>query len=167
MTSDKHQAVATKAKTLHDACDRLLIKKQRFIEFAEALHSKLKYFDELENRMDPTPQWQLQQLLRLMASTFPLDSVVVANKCMNLLFQQQQSDTQRVAAALMMGEDMHKFERSRLDRNEFPMNGGLEMVSRRMLNSNRNEPKKECQIDANNFFPIGRQQDQSYHFKFE
>ncbi|XP_028115089.1 conserved oligomeric Golgi complex subunit 3-like [Camellia sinensis] len=45
----QHQVLATKAKTLHDACDRLLIKKQRLIEFAEALRSKLKYFDELEN----------------------------------------------------------------------------------------------------------------------
>ncbi|KAJ4968835.1 hypothetical protein NE237_015536 [Protea cynaroides] len=45
----QHQSVATKTKTLHDACDRLLIEKQRLIEFAEALHSKLNYFDELEN----------------------------------------------------------------------------------------------------------------------
>ncbi|XP_022754751.1 conserved oligomeric Golgi complex subunit 3-like isoform X2 [Durio zibethinus] len=45
----QHQAVATKTKTLHDACDRLVIEKQRLIEFAEALRSKLKYFDELEN----------------------------------------------------------------------------------------------------------------------
>ncbi|XP_059437316.1 conserved oligomeric Golgi complex subunit 3-like isoform X1 [Corylus avellana] len=45
----EHQAVATKTKTLHDACDRLVIEKQRLIEFAEALHSKLKYFEELEN----------------------------------------------------------------------------------------------------------------------
>ncbi|KAG9459772.1 hypothetical protein H6P81_004280 [Aristolochia fimbriata] len=45
----QHQAVATKTKTLHDACDRLLIEKQRLIEFADALRSKLKYFDELEN----------------------------------------------------------------------------------------------------------------------
>ncbi|XP_010939335.1 conserved oligomeric Golgi complex subunit 3 [Elaeis guineensis] len=44
-----HQTVATKTKTLHDACDRLLIEKQRLIEFAEALRSKLNYFDELEN----------------------------------------------------------------------------------------------------------------------
>ena len=29
----------------------------------------------------------------------------------------------------MMGEDMHKFGQSRLDRNEFPMNGGLGMVN--------------------------------------
>ncbi|GMP28661.1 hypothetical protein CsSME_00004120 [Camellia sinensis var. sinensis] len=48
----QHQVVATKAKTLHDACDRLLIKKQRLIEFAEALRSKLKYFDELENVLE-------------------------------------------------------------------------------------------------------------------
>ncbi|KAK1266136.1 hypothetical protein QJS04_geneDACA009111 [Acorus gramineus] len=45
----QNQAVATKTKTLHDACDRLLVEKQRLIEFAEALRSKLKYFDELEN----------------------------------------------------------------------------------------------------------------------
>uniref|UniRef100_A0A803M8V6 Conserved oligomeric Golgi complex subunit 3 n=1 Tax=Chenopodium quinoa TaxID=63459 RepID=A0A803M8V6_CHEQI len=45
----QHQAVATKTKTLHDACDRLLIEKQRLIEFADALRSKLSYFDELEN----------------------------------------------------------------------------------------------------------------------
>ncbi|KAM1178867.1 hypothetical protein ACFX13_018428 [Malus domestica] len=46
---DQHQAVATKTRTLHDACDRLLIEKQRLIEFTEALRSKLNYFDELEN----------------------------------------------------------------------------------------------------------------------
>ncbi|XP_027176832.1 conserved oligomeric Golgi complex subunit 3 [Coffea eugenioides] len=45
----QHHAVATKTKTLHDACDRLLMEKQRLIEFAESLHSKLNYFDELEN----------------------------------------------------------------------------------------------------------------------
>nr|GMC73003.1 conserved oligomeric Golgi complex subunit 3 isoform X1 [Ipomoea batatas] len=45
----QHQAVATKTKTLHDACDRLLIEKQKLIEFAESLQSKLSYFDELEN----------------------------------------------------------------------------------------------------------------------
>ncbi|KAG0477659.1 hypothetical protein HPP92_012378 [Vanilla planifolia] len=42
-------SVATKTKTLHDACDRLLLEKQRLIDFAEALRSKLNYFDELEN----------------------------------------------------------------------------------------------------------------------
>ncbi|KAG4167341.1 hypothetical protein ERO13_A13G188800v2 [Gossypium hirsutum] len=45
----QHQAVETKTKSLHDACNRLVMEKQRLIEFAEALRSKLKYFDELEN----------------------------------------------------------------------------------------------------------------------
>ncbi|KAF7837597.1 conserved oligomeric Golgi complex subunit 3 [Senna tora] len=45
----QHQAVATKTKTLHDACDRLLQEKQRLIDFVEALRNKLNYFDELEN----------------------------------------------------------------------------------------------------------------------
>ncbi|CAA0836916.1 sec34-like family protein [Striga hermonthica] len=45
----QHQAVATKTKILHDACDRLLLEKQRLIEFAESLRAKLNYFDELEN----------------------------------------------------------------------------------------------------------------------
>ncbi|XP_073158276.1 conserved oligomeric Golgi complex subunit 3 [Henckelia pumila] len=45
----QHQAVATKTKTLHDACDRLLMEKQKLIEFAESLRVKLNYFDELEN----------------------------------------------------------------------------------------------------------------------
>lgn len=34
----------------------------------------------------------------------------------------------RAAAALMMGDDMHKFGRSRLERGEF-MNGGAGMVN--------------------------------------
>lgn len=44
----QHQAVATKTKTLHDACDRLLKEKQRLVDFADALRSRLSYFDELE-----------------------------------------------------------------------------------------------------------------------
>ncbi|KAL9688183.1 hypothetical protein QQ045_032600 [Rhodiola kirilowii] len=45
----QHQAVATKTKTIHDACDRLLLEEQWLVEFAEALRTKLNYFDELEN----------------------------------------------------------------------------------------------------------------------
>ncbi|XP_057864087.2 conserved oligomeric Golgi complex subunit 3 isoform X1 [Cryptomeria japonica] len=44
----QHQAVATKTKTLHDACERLVLEKEKLVEFAEALRSKLNYFDELE-----------------------------------------------------------------------------------------------------------------------
>ncbi|XP_076924103.1 conserved oligomeric Golgi complex subunit 3-like [Bidens hawaiensis] len=45
----QHQVVATKTKTLHNACDRMVVEKQRLIEFADSLRSKLNYFDELEN----------------------------------------------------------------------------------------------------------------------
>ncbi|EFJ16218.1 hypothetical protein SELMODRAFT_116626 [Selaginella moellendorffii] len=44
----QHQAVATKTKTLHDSCDRLVLEKDRLAEFANTLKSKLVYFDELE-----------------------------------------------------------------------------------------------------------------------
>ncbi|XP_024387285.1 conserved oligomeric Golgi complex subunit 3 [Physcomitrium patens] len=45
----QHQAVATKTKMLHDACERLVMEKERLVEFADALRTKLNYFDELEN----------------------------------------------------------------------------------------------------------------------
>lgn len=45
----QHQAVATKTKMLHDACERLVMEKERLIEFADVLRTKLNYFDELEN----------------------------------------------------------------------------------------------------------------------
>lgn len=45
----QHQAVALKTKTLHDACERLVMEKDRLVEFADALKSKLNYFDELES----------------------------------------------------------------------------------------------------------------------
>ncbi|KAF5961193.1 hypothetical protein HYC85_002402 [Camellia sinensis] len=53
-------------------------------------------------------QQRLVAASQLMASTTLLYSAVATNKCMNLLLQQQQSDTQR---------------------NEFPINSGLEMVN--------------------------------------
>ncbi|XP_061960337.1 zinc finger CCCH domain-containing protein 22-like isoform X1 [Populus nigra] len=54
------------------------------------------------------------QLMGGSAASFPYSP-----KSMNFLLQQQQNDSQRAAAAaLMMGEDMHKFARSRLDRND-------------------------------------------------
>ncbi|XP_078429535.1 sec34-like family protein [Wolffia australiana] len=45
----QHQAVASKTRSLHDACDRLLMEERRLVEFATALRTKLEYFDELEN----------------------------------------------------------------------------------------------------------------------
>ncbi|KAE8714857.1 hypothetical protein F3Y22_tig00110187pilonHSYRG00146 [Hibiscus syriacus] len=52
-------------------------------------------------------------------------------KCMSSFLQKQQNDTQRVAAAaaLMMGDEMNKFNRSRLERSSFSINGEAGMVN--------------------------------------
>lgn len=56
------------------------------------------------------------------SSSFPYS----ASKGMNFLLQQQQNDTQR---ALMMGDDMHKYGRARVERNDFSVNGGMGIVN--------------------------------------
>ncbi|KAL2461191.1 RNA-binding (RRM/RBD/RNP motif) family protein [Abeliophyllum distichum] len=64
-------------------------------------------------------QQRLAAATQLMASTnFPY-SPVATNRCMNFLLQQQlQAESPR---ALIMGDDMHKFGRSRLERGDFGM----------------------------------------------
>ncbi|CAI7897955.1 unnamed protein product [Closterium sp. NIES-54] len=44
----QHRGVASKTRTLHDACERLVADKERLVEFADALRSKLNYFEELD-----------------------------------------------------------------------------------------------------------------------
>ncbi|KAK9283278.1 hypothetical protein L1049_011514 [Liquidambar formosana] len=93
--------------------------------------SKLEMMEQCQEllRSKSAQQQRLAAASQLMASaSFPY-SAAAANKCMNFFLQQQQNDTQRAAAALMMGEDMHKFSRSRLERNHFSMNGGADMVN--------------------------------------
>ncbi|KAL6327582.1 hypothetical protein AAG906_021873 [Vitis piasezkii] len=86
------------------------------IEMMEQCHELL--------RSKSAQQQRLAAASQIMASaSFPYSA-----KCMNFLLQQQQTDSQRAAAALMMGDDMHKFGRSRLERGEF-MNGGAGMVN--------------------------------------
>ncbi|CAK8575650.1 unnamed protein product [Lathyrus sativus] len=58
------------------------------------------------------------------------NSFPYSSKCMNFLLQQQQNDTQRAAAAaLMMSEELHKFGRSRLERNDFSLNSPTGMIN--------------------------------------
>uniref|UniRef100_A0A2N9IY66 C3H1-type domain-containing protein n=1 Tax=Fagus sylvatica TaxID=28930 RepID=A0A2N9IY66_FAGSY len=94
--------------------------------------SKIDMMDQCHEilRSKSAQQQRLAAASQLMAST----SFPYSPKCMNILLQhqqqqQQQNDTQRAAAALMMGEDLHKFGRSRLERNEFSMNGGAGIVN--------------------------------------
>lgn len=123
--------------------------------------SKLEMMDqschEALLRSKTAQQQRLAAASQLMASA---NSFPYSSKCMNFLLQQQQQQTDaqryitalceptnsyylflllilscilcnRAAAALMMGDDIHKFSRSpRLERNEFPMmNGGAGIVN--------------------------------------
>lgn len=93
--------------------------------------SKIDMMDQCHEilRSKSAQQQRLAAASQLMASaSFPYSP-----KCMNMLLQQQQqqqNDSHRAAAAaLMMGEDIHKFGRSRLERSDFSMNGGTGMVN--------------------------------------
>ena len=44
----QHYDVSGKTRSLHDSCERLVDEKDKLVEFADALRSKLAYFDELE-----------------------------------------------------------------------------------------------------------------------
>ena len=43
-----HRAVAGRTRTLHGSCERLVGEKARLAEYADALRTKLEYFDELD-----------------------------------------------------------------------------------------------------------------------
>ena len=44
----QHREVAGKTHALHESCERLVLEKERLVEFAEAVRAKLSYYDELE-----------------------------------------------------------------------------------------------------------------------
>ncbi|XP_042504646.1 zinc finger CCCH domain-containing protein 53-like isoform X2 [Macadamia integrifolia] len=96
--------------------------------------NKLDRLDVVEQCQELLRSKSTQQRLvnssQLMASaSFPYGTAT-AGKCMNFLLQQQQQQqqqndtTQRTAAGLMLGEDIHKLGRSRLERNDFSTTGG-------------------------------------------
>ncbi|KAJ0094312.1 hypothetical protein Patl1_17073 [Pistacia atlantica] len=98
--------------------------------------SKIETMDQCHEILRSKSAAQVQQQ-RLAAASQLMggsSSFPYSPKSMNMFLQPQQNDTQRAAAALMMNEDMHKFGRSRLERNdfsrnEFSINGGSSMVN--------------------------------------
>ncbi|KAA6429125.1 MAG: conserved oligomeric Golgi complex subunit 3-like [Trebouxia sp. A1-2] len=44
----QHHEVSNKSRALTDSCERLVVEKERLLQFADALRNKLQYFDELE-----------------------------------------------------------------------------------------------------------------------
>ncbi|CAH9098986.1 unnamed protein product [Cuscuta epithymum] len=88
---------------------------------------------ELLRSKSSSHQQRLAVASQLMASSnFPY-SPVSASKCMNFLLQQQQAESPRGAAALMMGDDLNKFSRARLERGDFGMNFGANNSSSRQI----------------------------------
>ncbi|XP_043693380.1 zinc finger CCCH domain-containing protein 53-like [Telopea speciosissima] len=91
---------------------------------ASSSPSKLDRFDVVERCQElrsKNAQQRLGNASPLLASaSFPY-ATVTRGKCMNFLLQQHNDTTQRAAAALMLGEDLHKFGRSR---NEISTTGG-------------------------------------------
>ncbi|CAL0335166.1 unnamed protein product [Lupinus luteus] len=101
---------------------------------------------------------QCHELLRsktahkfMASSAFPYSS-----KCMNFLLQQQQNDTQRgAAAALMMNDDLCKFGRSRLERNEFYLNSpGMVNPASRQIYLTFPADSTFREEDVSNYFSI-------------
>ncbi|KAF5725461.1 putative Zinc finger family protein / RNA recognition motif-containing protein [Tripterygium wilfordii] len=88
--------------------------------------SKLSEFEQCQELLRSKAAAAQQQHQKLAAaSQFMTGASFPYNKCMNFLLQQQQSDSPRspAASALMMGDDLHKYGRCRLERNGFPAMG--------------------------------------------
>ncbi|QCD88944.1 hypothetical protein DEO72_LG3g3496 [Vigna unguiculata] len=116
--------------------------------------SKIEMMEQCHElfRSKSSQQHRLAAASQLMGSpTFPYSP-----KCMNLLLQQQQSDTQRAAAAaLMMSEDLHKFGRSRLERNDFSLNSpGMVNPASRQIYLTFPADSTFREEDVSNYFSI-------------
>ncbi|GAV65051.1 zf-CCCH domain-containing protein/RRM_6 domain-containing protein [Cephalotus follicularis] len=83
--------------------------------------SKLNEFEHSQEllRSKAAQQQKLASASQFMAeaASFPY------NKCMNFLLQQQNDSPRSAAAALMMGDELHKFGRCRTERNDFSAMG--------------------------------------------
>ncbi|XP_027356278.1 zinc finger CCCH domain-containing protein 53 isoform X2 [Abrus precatorius] len=129
---------------LGDADGAAMVGSPSKIEMMEQCHELF--------RSKSAQQQRLAAASQLMASSLPYSP-----KCMNfLLQQQQQNDTQRAAAAaLMMSEDLHKFGRSRLERNDFSLNSpGMVNPASRQIYLTFPADSTFREEDVSNYFSI-------------
>ncbi|KAE9620193.1 hypothetical protein Lal_00019205 [Lupinus albus] len=112
--------------------------------------NKIEMMDELL-RSKTAQQQRLAAASQLMASSFPYSP-----KCMNFLLQQQQNDSPRGAvAALMMNEELLKFGRSRLERNDFSLNSpGIVNPASRQIYLTFPADSTFREEDVSNYFSI-------------
>ncbi|OMO54480.1 hypothetical protein COLO4_36466 [Corchorus olitorius] len=88
--------------------------------------SKLSELEQCQEllRSKALQQQQLQQQQKLAAaSQFMAGTSLPYSKCVNYLLQQQNDSPRSAAAALMMGDELHKFGRCRSERNDFSAMG--------------------------------------------
>ncbi|KAK2440216.1 CCCH-type zinc fingerfamily protein with RNA-binding domain-containing protein [Trifolium repens] len=117
--------------------------------------NKIEMLDQCHEQLLRSKSLQQQRLAaasQLMAtSSFPYSP-----KSMSLLLQHQQSDAQRAAAAaLMMNEDLHKFGRSRLERNDFSLNNiGMMNPASRQIYLTFPADSTFREEDVSNYFSI-------------
>lgn len=90
--------------------------------------SNLNEFEQCQEMLRSKAIQQQQQKLASASQFLAAGASFPYNKCLNFLLQQQ-NETQRSAAALMIGEELHKFNRSRLERNDFSAMGLGGMMS--------------------------------------
>nr|KYP59561.1 Zinc finger CCCH domain-containing protein 46 [Cajanus cajan] len=129
---------------LGDAEGAAMVGSPSKIEMMEQCHELL--------RSKSVQQRQRQAVAsQLMASSsFPFSP-----KCMNFLLQQQSDSQRAAAAALMMNEDLHKFGRSRLERNEFSLNSpGLVNPASRQIYLTFPADSTFREEDVSNYFSI-------------
>lgn len=76
--------------------------------------SKLEMMEQCHHELLRSKSMQHQKLMAAMASTSPTFPYSM-NKGLSLFSQQQQNDSPRSVAAMMMGEELNKFSRTRLE----------------------------------------------------
>ncbi|CAI8596092.1 unnamed protein product [Vicia faba] len=116
--------------------------------------NKIEMMDQCHEQLLRSKSLQQQRFAaasQLMAtSSFPYSP-----KSLSLLLQQQQSDTRAAAAALMMNEDLQKFGRSRLDRNDFSLNNiGMMNPASRQIYLTFPADSTFREEDVSNYFSI-------------
>ncbi|KAG4966765.1 hypothetical protein JHK87_032416 [Glycine soja] len=137
----------TSCRFLHGGlgdADAAMVGSPSKIEMMEQCHELLRSKSAQQQRLAAASQL-------MSSSTFPYSP-----KCMNFLLQQQQNDTQRAAAsALMMSEDLHKFGRSRLERNDFSLNSpGMVNPASRQIYLTFPADSTFREEDVSNYFSI-------------
>ena len=78
----QHREVSQKGKALHSSCEQLVKEKDQLIEFADALRTKLKFFDEFETVYAQLQKVQQVQQALSMDNVHLLELLKKLDECM-------------------------------------------------------------------------------------